>query len=184
MVWQEDLESMDKVMQHTNVIIMSTPMGNNHYYELFTKEVVMAVKSKHVSFPNQREQCRLNKFTYTEKCTCGTITLMCNYPFEDPKHKKGVCRASTCTDMRKTLADDVEAIASEETFDDGAEKVTELMGADGEAGSLAEGTELAKEADAQAESEAAHEDAESTLGDGKTSASKPAMAPEDIAKSA
>lgn len=97
-----------------------------------------AAKSKHVSFPNQREQCRLNKFTYTEKCGCGIVTLMCNYPFADPKHKKGVCRASTCTDMRKTLAEDIDEISGEETFDEGAEKVTEAMGADKEAGSMAE----------------------------------------------
>lgn len=69
--------------------------------------------SKHVSFPAQREQCRLNKFTYTEKCSCGIVTLMCNYPFSDPKHKKGNCRASTCTDMRKTLAEDLNAIVEE-----------------------------------------------------------------------
>lgn len=74
----------------------------------------MSKKGKHVSFPNQREQCRLNKYTYTEKCACGILTLMCNYPFEDPKHKKGICRANTCTDMRKTLAGDVDAI--EETM--------------------------------------------------------------------
>ncbi len=97
----------------------------------------MAAKSKHVSFPAQREQCRLNKFTYTEKCSCGMVTLMCNYPFPEPTHKKGICRANTCTDMRKTLAEDINEI-SEETFDEGAEKVTEAMGADKEAGSMAE----------------------------------------------
>ena len=83
--------------------------------------------AKHVSFPNQREQCRLNKFTYTEKCTCGIVTLMCNYPFTDPKHKKGVCRASTCTDMRKTLADDINAISGEEVVKE-EEPVTDAAG--------------------------------------------------------
>ncbi len=71
-------------------------------------------KGKYVSFANQREQCRLNKYTYEDKCECGIITLMCNYPFSDPKHKKGKCRASTCTDMRKTLAEDIKAIAGME----------------------------------------------------------------------
>ena len=70
-------------------------------------------KSKYVSFAAQREQCRLNKFTYTERCGCGIVSLMCNYPFDDPKHKKGMCRASTCTDMRKTLAGDVDEILNE-----------------------------------------------------------------------
>lgn len=72
-------------------------------------------KNKYVSFAAQREQCRLNKFTYTEKCSCGIVSLMCNYPFGTANHKKGMCRASTCTDMRKTLAADVDEILSEET---------------------------------------------------------------------
>lgn len=80
-------------------------------------------KSKYVSFAAQREQCRLNKFTYTEKCDCGIVSLMCNYPFDDPKHKKGMCRANTCTDMRKTLAEDVDAILSEEPVKDEADVV-------------------------------------------------------------
>ncbi len=91
--------------------------------------------AKHVSFPNQREQCRLNKFTYTEKCTCGIVTLMCNYPFPDPKHKKGVCRASTCTDMRKTLADDINAISGEDAVEEPvteAAPVTDAPSKDGE----------------------------------------------------
>jgi hypothetical protein len=147
---------------------MSTPMGKSYFYELFKKGVEMS-KGKHVSFPAQREQCRLNKFTYTEKCSCGIITLMCNYPFDDPKHKKGVCRASTCTDMRKTLAEDVEAIANEETLGQGVEKVTSVVGAD-----------EAKLTEAQPGAEGYV----AKIADGKVPASKPAMKPEDIAKSA
>jgi hypothetical protein len=92
------------------------PQGSSYYFDLFKKEVLKMAKgkSKYVSFAAQREQCRLNKFTYTEKCGCGIVSLMCNYPFDDTKHKKGMCRASTCTDMRKTLADDVDAILGEE----------------------------------------------------------------------
>jgi hypothetical protein len=72
-------------------------------------------KSKYISFAKQREWCRLNKYTYTEKCGCGVISLMCNYPFDVSSHKKGMCRASTCTDMRKQVAEDVNEILSEET---------------------------------------------------------------------
>jgi hypothetical protein len=78
---------------------------------------------------------------------------MCNYPFDLKEHKKGVCRASTCTDMRKTLAEDLSAISSldevvkDETAKeygddvlinakdnispDGKEKETPLTGVDG-----------------------------------------------------
>ncbi len=64
-------------------------------------------RSKHVGFAAQREFCRNNKHTYTEKFKDGVVAntlepvLMCNYPFPDPYHKKGVCRANTCTDMRE-----------------------------------------------------------------------------------
>ena len=64
------------------------------------------IRKKYVSFAAQREQCRLNKYTYTETCDCGKVTLMCNYPFPDPTHRKGCCRANTCTDMR-TLPDEI-----------------------------------------------------------------------------
>ncbi len=71
-------------------------------------------RNKYVSFPQQREQCRLNKYTYIEKCgSCKTPVLMCNYPFGDPKHKKGVCKASTCTDLRTIPADIIEADETE-----------------------------------------------------------------------
>jgi hypothetical protein len=59
-------------------------------------------RKKHVSYAKQREVCRLAKFTYEEKCsTCSQNFLMCNFPFPEPDHKKGFCRASTCTDMRE-----------------------------------------------------------------------------------
>jgi hypothetical protein len=126
----------------------------------------MATKKKHVSFPQQREQCRLNKFTYIEKV--GSLKeplLFCNYPFPEPTHKKGICKASLCTDMREIpddilAADDKEAATAEpvehkgeagdnlsdetmedaanQTFDDGAEAITKEMGADGPDGSMAE----------------------------------------------
>lgn len=70
-------------------------------------------RKKHVSFATQREQCRLNKFTYDEKCSCGIVTLMCNYPFPQPDHRKGICKASTCTDMR-TLPDEIVEADKEE----------------------------------------------------------------------
>ncbi len=57
-------------------------------------------RSKHVGFAAQREFCRNNKHTYMEKIA-GDSVLMCNYPFPDPYHKKGVCKANTCTDMRE-----------------------------------------------------------------------------------
>jgi hypothetical protein len=66
------------------------------------KDYFMSKRPKHVSFAKQREWCRLNKHTYTEKCgNCKTPILMCNYPFINPDHKKGFCKASTCTDMRE-----------------------------------------------------------------------------------
>ncbi len=76
------------------------------------------VRSKHIGFSAQREQCRLNKYTYTEKITdiSGKNTmsiLFCNYPFTDPTHKKGICKASTCTDMREIPADVVAADAAD-----------------------------------------------------------------------
>jgi hypothetical protein len=59
---------------------------------------------KYESFATQRESCRLNKYAYTEKIDLAggakLPVLFCNYPFGDPHHKKGVCKASTCTDMR------------------------------------------------------------------------------------
>jgi hypothetical protein len=58
------------------------------------------VRPKHFGYGAQREFCRNNKHTYIEKFS-GDPVLMCNYPFTDPFHKKGVCRASTCTDMRE-----------------------------------------------------------------------------------
>ena len=66
------------------------------------------VRSKHVGYTAQREQCRLNKYTYTENVG-GCVVLFCNYPFNDPYHKKGICRANTCTDMREIPADVVAA---------------------------------------------------------------------------
>ncbi len=62
------------------------------------------VRGKHIGYGAQREQCRLNKYTYIEKIN-GTPVLFCNYPFTDPTHKKGLCKASTCTDMREIPAD-------------------------------------------------------------------------------
>ncbi len=61
-------------------------------------------RSKHIGYSAQREQCRLNKFTYIEKIN-GAPVLFCNYPFEDISHKKGICKAGTCTDMREIPAD-------------------------------------------------------------------------------
>ncbi len=118
-------------------------------------------KSKHVSFQAQREQCRLNKYTYIEKCgSCKAPVLMCNYPFLDPSHKKGVCRASTCTDMRKTLAEDIDEIRSEAP-------TTEPCPVEGSG----DGIVLAGENYVPGEGDT-------------TAASRPSMKPEDIAKSA
>ena len=64
------------------------------------------VRAKHVGYAGQREFCRNNGHTYTEKFTEQTV-LMCNYPFPDIHHKKGVCRANTCTDMREIKAVEV-----------------------------------------------------------------------------
>jgi hypothetical protein len=58
------------------------------------------VRAKHVGFSGQREFCRNAGHTYIEKFS-GDPVLMCNYPFPDPYHKKGVCRANTRTDMRE-----------------------------------------------------------------------------------
>ncbi len=65
-------------------------------------------RSKHISYGAQREQCRLNKYTYIEKIN-GIPVLFCNYPFTNATHKKGLCKASTCTDMREIPADVVAA---------------------------------------------------------------------------
>lgn len=72
-------------------------------------------RSKHVGFSAQREQCRLNKYTYTEKIN-GLPVLLCNYPFPQPEHKKGVCRANTCTDMREIPDDIVDADNTESSL--------------------------------------------------------------------
>ncbi len=67
-------------------------------------------RKKHISYPKQREQCRLNKHTYIEKCdTCGQKFLMCAYPSSDPDFKKGFCKASTCTTIREIPDEVVEA---------------------------------------------------------------------------
>jgi hypothetical protein len=80
------------------------------------------VRPKHVGFAGQREFCRNNKHAYTEKIN-ETPVLMCNYPFPDPYHKKGVCRANTCTDMREipqeiTEADAETDVEKEVKYDD------------------------------------------------------------------
>jgi hypothetical protein len=62
------------------------------------------LKPKHIGYSGQREFCRNNKHTYIERFV-GEPHLMCNYPFPDIHHKKGVCRASTCTDMREIPAE-------------------------------------------------------------------------------
>jgi hypothetical protein len=61
-------------------------------------------RAKHVGYAAQREFCRNNKHTYIEKFD-GDPILMCMYPFPDPYHKRGVCRANTCTDMREIPQD-------------------------------------------------------------------------------
>ncbi len=66
------------------------------------------VRGKHIGYGAQREQCRLNKYTYIEKIN-GAPVLFCNYPFSAPEHKKGLCKAGTCTDMRSIPADVVAA---------------------------------------------------------------------------
>lgn len=71
-------------------------------------EVKKKVRAKHVGFAAQREFCRNNDHTYTEKFS-GEAVLFCNYPFPDPYHKKGVCRANTCTDMREIPQEITEA---------------------------------------------------------------------------
>lgn len=74
-------------------------------------------RSKHIGFNAQREQCRLNKYTYTEKVNSIPV-LFCNYPFPQPEHKKGICRANTCTDMREIPDDVVDADNSESSLSD------------------------------------------------------------------
>jgi hypothetical protein len=63
---------------------------------------------KYDSFASQREKCRNNGYAYTEKIDLADgykmPVLFCNYPFEDPSHKKGLCVAKTCTDLRKKPA--------------------------------------------------------------------------------
>ncbi len=71
-----------------------------------------AKRKKHVSYQAQREQCRLNKYTYEEKIG-GAPYLMCNYPFPSPNHKKGLCKANLCTDMREIPDDIVDADKNE-----------------------------------------------------------------------
>jgi hypothetical protein len=70
------------------------------------------VRAKHIGFSGQREFCRNNDHTYTEKFG-GEQVLMCNYPFPDIHHRKGVCRANTCTDMREIPAEITEADAAD-----------------------------------------------------------------------
>jgi hypothetical protein len=72
------------------------------------------VRSKHIGYNAQREQCRLNSYTYIEKIN-GVPVLFCNYPFSQIDHKKGLCKASTCTDMREIPADVVAADKATET---------------------------------------------------------------------
>jgi hypothetical protein len=74
-------------------------------------EAKKKVRAKHVGFSGQREFCRNNEHTYTEKFS-GEQVLMCNYPFPDIFHKKGVCRANTCTDMREIPQEITEADAA------------------------------------------------------------------------
>jgi len=85
-------------------------------------------RAKHVGYAGQREFCRNNKHTYIEKFN-GDPVLMCNYPFSDPYHKKGVCRAATCTDMRqipKEITDADDALG--EVATDKAEETVEVPG--------------------------------------------------------
>jgi hypothetical protein len=67
-------------------------------------EVIKKARLKHVGYAAQREFCRNNKHTYIERFVGEPVT-MCNYPFPSIHHKKGVCRASTCTDMREIPAE-------------------------------------------------------------------------------
>lgn len=78
----------------------------------------MAKGNKYTSFANQRESCRLDKKTYVEKIN-GDSILFCNYPFTDPTHKKGLCLARTCTDLRQIPKEVVDADVS---GDDGTVK--------------------------------------------------------------
>ncbi len=74
---------------------------------------------KYTSYPAQREVCRLNKGqTYTE-VVGGAKLLFCNYPFTNPHHRKGLCKASTCTDLRQIPQEivDIDEEASKTTED-------------------------------------------------------------------
>lgn len=62
------------------------------------------VSKKRIGFNMQREQCRMNNYTYIEKVS-GLRVLFCNYPFDERTHRKGICKASTCTDMREIPED-------------------------------------------------------------------------------
>jgi hypothetical protein len=94
-------------------------------------EKVKKARAKHIGFSGQREFCRNNDHTYTEKFG-GEQVLMCNYPFPDIHHKKGVCRANTCTDMREIpqeITDADEALAVKDfstTIGASEEKVCEV----------------------------------------------------------
>ncbi len=83
-------------------------------------------RSKHVGFVAQREFCRNNKHTYMEKFS-GDSVLMCNYPFPDPYHKKGVCRANACTDMREIPEEIVYADEKIEVPQDGENTPKEVV---------------------------------------------------------
>lgn len=77
-------------------------------------------RKKHISFAAQRERCRLNKWTYVEKCPdCDTKILMCGYPSTDHEFKHGFCKASTCTSIREIPDEvtkaDMEMVESKET---------------------------------------------------------------------
>ncbi len=78
------------------------------------------VRSKHIGYGAQREQCRLNKYTYIEKVN-GAPILFCNYPFPEPEHKKGLCKAGTCTDMREIPAG---IVAADESGDNTPKTMT------------------------------------------------------------
>ncbi len=97
------------------------------------------VRGKHIGYGAQREQCRLNKYTYIEKIN-GAPVLFCNYPFTEHDHKKGLCKAGTCTDMREIPADVVAADDKVEVPGEKAE--TSKTKPFNEAGQVKGGTEL------------------------------------------
>jgi hypothetical protein len=70
--------------------------------------------NKYLSFATQREDCRLDGKTYTEKIH-GAKILFCNFPFTDIHHKRGLCKASTCTDLRQIPEEVVRADENCET---------------------------------------------------------------------